>query len=204
MILSDRGIKAAIAKQHIIIDPAPDDDHFQTSAVDIPLGHSFKVWNLSTLKDTPGFEGRLDLSQQRFTATAIGFAQDAELERDGSYVLPPYHQVQQVLLCQTLGRLCLAPKSKLAARVEGRSSLARLGVMVHLTAPTIHAGFDGFITLEVINHGPFYLKLVPAQTIMCQYIFEKLESAPGRKITTAFQNQDTPIGRHATTRARRR
>ena len=67
--------------------------------------------------------------------------------------------------------------------------------MVHLTAPTIHAGFDGFITLEVMNHGPFDLKLVPHKTIMCQYIFERLEQIPGRKITTSFVGQDTPIGK---------
>ena len=36
--------------------------------------------------------------------------------------------------------------------------------MVHLTAPTIHAGFSGYITLEVINHGPFVLELVPNET----------------------------------------
>jgi dCTP deaminase len=100
----------------------------------------------------------------------------------------------QVLLCQTEGRISLNPKSRLAARVEGRSSLARLGVMVHLTAPTIHAGFGGFITLEVINHGPFHLRLVPHKTTMCQYIFERLERAPAKKITTAFLGQTTPIG----------
>jgi dCTP deaminase len=74
--------------------------------------------------------------------------------------------------------------------------------MVHLTAPTIHAGFDGFITLEVINHGPFDLKLVPHKTVMCQYIFERLEQAPGKKITTAFQGQTTPTGGRPKARSR--
>ncbi|MDO8794033.1 MAG: hypothetical protein Q7J25_05380 [Vicinamibacterales bacterium] len=50
---------------------------------------------------------------------------------------------------------------------SARSSLARLGLMVHLTAPTIHAGFNGNITLEVINHGPFHLKLVPKTIEAC-------------------------------------
>ena len=42
--------------------------------------------------------------------------------------------------------------------------------MVHLTAPTIHAGFNGTITeddLEMVNHGPFHLKFVPSQTRVC-------------------------------------
>jgi len=194
MILSDKGIKAAIAKGHIVIEPPPQEDHYQTSAVDIPLGNSFKVWNLALLKDTPGFSGVLDLSQQKFILTAQQFAKDAEKDQDGAVILPPYHKVQQVMLCQTRGKISLHPKSKLAARVEGRSSLARLGVMVHLTAPTIHAGWDGHITLELINHGPFHLKLVPEQTIICQYIFERLDQTPGKKISTAFLGQTEPTG----------
>lgn len=194
MVLSDRGIKKALAKRHIIIEPTPEEDHYQTSAVDIRLGESFKVWNLDLLHDTPGFTGHLDLSEQKFAITAQKLAKDAVLEPDGSFILHPYKKIQQVVLCQTEGRMALDPKSRLAARVEGRSSLARLGVMVHLTAPTIHAGFDGFITLEVMNHGPFALKLVPHKTIMCQYIFEQLDQAPGRKISTAFLNQVTPTG----------
>ena len=43
--------------------------------------------------------------------------------------------------------------SRIAARVEGKSSLARLGLGVHITAPTIHAGFPGQIRLEIVNHG---------------------------------------------------
>jgi dCTP deaminase len=202
MILSDVGIKQAIARGHVTIDPAPQADHYQTSAVDILLGESFKVWNIALLKGTDGFTGTLDLSQQKFSITAQKFAQDADLEKDGSFILKPYQDVPQVLLCQTEGRLSLDPRSLLAARVEGRSSLARLGVMVHLTAPTIHAGFNGFITLEVINHGPFDLKLVPHKTIMCQYIFERLEQKPGMKISSSFVGQDTPTGKSTKVRAR--
>jgi dCTP deaminase len=203
MILSDTGIKKALSKGHIVIEPTPLEEHYQTSAVDILLGETFKVWNLSILSETPGFTGILDLSEQKFAITAQRLAKDAVLERDGSFVLQPYGKVPQVLLCQTEGRIALHPKSLLAARVEGRSTLARLGVMVHLTAPTIHAGFDGFITLEVINHGPFALRLVPHKTTMCQYIFERLEQAPGKAITTSFQHQTTPLGKKSKSKSAR-
>ena len=193
MILSDAGIKAALAAGEIIIEPTPQSDHYQTSAVDILLGDSFRAWNIDLL-GVKGFTGVLDLSEQKFILTAQKFSIDVPREKDGSIILPPYGKVPQVMLCQTSGRLALHPESCLAARVEGRSSLARLGVMVHLTAPTIHAGFDGFITLEMINHGPFYLKLVPTRTIICQYIFERLEGKPEMLIKTDFQKQDTPIG----------
>jgi dCTP deaminase len=193
MILSDKGIKEAIAAGHIIIEPAPLDEHYQPSAIDILLGDSFKVWNTELLK-TQGFTPILDLSQQKFAETRK-FSVDARCDSDGCFVLPPYAEVPQVLLCQTLGPLTLTPESKLAARVEGRSGLARIGVMVHLTAPTIHASYSGFITLEVVNHGPFHLKFVPKKTLICQYIFERLETESTLKGSKSFQGQDTPVGK---------
>jgi dCTP deaminase len=193
MILSDDGIRQAIHNGEISIDPLPKDDQFQTSALDIFLGDKFRAWNLALL-NIPGFKPELDLAEQTFSVTAAGFSTEFEKEQDGSIILPPYRLVPQVMLCQTRERISLNPDARLAARVEGRSSLARLGVMVHLTAPTIHAGFDGNITLEVINHGPFHLKMRPNVLRICQFIFERLETAPAKEIATAFQGQSTPIG----------
>ena len=194
MILSDEGIRSALGTGQIVIDPAPTPDRYQTSAIDCLLGNSFKVWNLETLANTPGFKPELDLSEQKFLTTVQAFSLDAVRQPDGCVILPPYRVVPQVMLCQTLEYISLNPESRLAARVEGRSSLARLGVMVHLTAPTIHAGFSGTITLELVNHGPFYLRLVPGQTIICQFIFERLETAPEMIISTGFQGQTNPTG----------
>jgi hypothetical protein len=67
--------------------------------------------------------------------------------------------------------------------------------VVHLTAPTIHAGFDGYIALEMVNHGPFVLRLVPERTCICQLIFERLGQTPTGSIATGFQGQDDPSGR---------
>ena len=99
MILSDAGIRRALAEGDISIDPAPDPGQFQTSAVDIFLGDSFRVWDLQKLA-TQGFTPVLDLAEQRFANTANSFSINAELERDGSYILKPYREVPQVLLCQ--------------------------------------------------------------------------------------------------------
>ena len=194
MILSDEGIRSALKTGQITIDPPPSSDRYQTSAIDCLLGDSFKVWDLETLANTTGFKAELDLSQQKFAETVRKFSKDAIRQSDGGVVLPPYRVVPQVMLCQTHEYISLNPESLLAARVEGRSSLARLGVMVHLTAPTIHAGFSGIITLELINHGPFYLRLVPNQTIICQLIFERLETVPEMKISTMFEGQKDPTG----------
>jgi dCTP deaminase len=62
----------------------------------------------------------------------------------------------------------------LAARVEGRSSFARTGLLVHFTAPTIHTAFEGHITLEIINLGWAPVVLWPNMRI-CQLIVETVD-----------------------------
>ena len=83
----------------------------------------------------------------------------------------------------------------LAARVEGRSSLARLGVSVHQTAPTIQAGFSGQIRLEIANLGPFTILLEPGMPF-CQLIVERLSSpaASARESRWQGQGSDNPAG----------
>ncbi len=84
--------------------------------------------------------------------------------------------------------------SKIAARVEGRSKQARLGMTAHITAPTIHAGFAGKITLEIKNFGPFYLKVTPNDTRLCQLVFESVVGMPIRDASKSFKNQETTLG----------
>ncbi|MBI4081274.1 MAG: hypothetical protein HY423_01555 [Candidatus Lambdaproteobacteria bacterium] len=78
-------------------------------------------------------------------------------------------------------------------RVEGRSSIARCGVLVHCTAPTIHANFEGTITLELVNLGKWNFLLYPGMLI-CQLMVEHVH---GRVIPTPTQfiGQDKPFGR---------
>jgi dCTP deaminase len=88
----------------------------------------------------------------------------------------------------------LPTASKLAARVEGRSKQARLGLTAHITAPTIHTGFSGRITLEILNHGPFRLEVRPGHSMLCQLIFEKVSGIARRGGSRAFTDQETPLG----------
>jgi len=78
--------------------------------------------------------------------------------------------------------------SRLAARVEGKSSLARFGLSIHLTAPTIHAGFPGRIRLEIVNHGHHPIILRPDMRI-CQLIFEQTFGTPGKDYEGQFVGQ---------------
>jgi dCTP deaminase len=72
--------------------------------------------------------------------------------------------------------------------VEGKSSLARLGLAIHVTAPTIHGGFSGNIQLEVINYGPLPIKLRPGMKI-CQLIFEQTLGVPEKLYQGQFKGQ---------------
>jgi dCTP deaminase len=191
MILSDEGIKAAIQAGEIEIDPLPVE--YSPSAVDLLLGNEFQSWDADKLL-VPGVAVVLDLAEQRFPLTAAAYLKDVPRERDGSVIFPPFRLQPSHMLAITRERVHLKIGSKVAARVEGRSSLARLGLMVHITAPTVHAGWNGRITLEMVNLGPFHLKLVPFRTRICQLIIERLETYPATDIATSFQGQTKPSG----------
>ena len=193
MILSNEGIKRALKDGALEISPEPDATQYTTSAVDLHLGEEFHGWDAEKLKFA-GFKPELDLSTQKFNETARAFLVPLKKQDDGSIIFPPYREYQWHMLAITRERVDLKHDSMLAARVEGRSSLARIGIIVHLTAPTIHAGFSGRIALEMINFSPFYLKMVPNKTPICQLIIERLESKPTQEINTAFQGQTSPSG----------
>jgi dCTP deaminase len=187
MILSDTEIKAALADGRLIIDPAPPTEHITTSAMDLRLGAEFKRW-----KPAPpgGFELVIDPANEDFRfENAAPFLEDLELEKDGSVILRP----RDFLLAITEERIELPVESQIAARVEGRSTLARLGVGVHVTAPTIHLGFRGQITLEITHHGVLPIRLRPGLRI-CQLILEQTSGVPSRKMTGEFQDQRTVLG----------
>jgi len=194
MILSDHGINDALDKGELEIDPRPKDEQYTTSAVDLFVGASFKCWDQAKLK-VPGLTPTLNLTEQKFLVTANAFLVPMNLEPDGSFIFPPFENSRIHVLGITRERVHLKAGSRIAGRVEGKSSLARIGLAVHLTAPTIHAGFNGQITLEMINYGPFTLKLIPNETRICQLIFERLESSPSREINTSFQGQTEPSGK---------
>jgi dCTP deaminase len=194
MVLSDVSIRQALAEGRIEIDPVPEDVQYNTSAVDVYLGNTFHRWDRARL-NLPGANVHLNLAEQEYQKTAQGYLVPVKPENDGCILLPPYSVDPQVLLATTRERLHLKRDGRIAARVEGRSSLARIGLVVHLTAPTIHPAFNAQIILEIINHGGFYLRLVPNKTRICQFIFEHLDSDPSPGHESIFQGQKDAIGK---------
>lgn len=192
MILSNTEIHRALDEGRISIDPEPaprfpvagERCPYQTSAVDLRLGDVISYFHA----DRPvtyrlGRTGFADLYREHFQTRTISANAPFELP-SGQFVLG-----------QTLEhvRLPLIPgQTALAGRVEGRSSLARSGLLVHFTAPTVHAGFQGTITLELINLGPFTIELTPGVRI-CQLILESVEGPPFRN-DSQFHGQQRPGG----------
>ena len=100
------------------------------------------------------------------------------------YILGP----NDFVLGWTNETIDLPNHSRLAARVEGKSSLARLAIGVHITAPTIHAGFKGQVQLEIWNHGPLRVKLMSDMRV-CQLIFEQTLGTPEKGYSGQFLAQ---------------
>lgn len=188
MILSDVDIKKALREKKIIIDPLPDDTQFNSSSLDLRLNGEFKEYNPELLKKK-GIEVTINYSELCFPELK-GFFVDLKKENNGSIIIRP----NKFILAQTLERITLPLDAQIAARVEGRSSAARLGLVVHLTAPTIHSGFSGKITLEIINHGPCCIRLDPKRDRICQLIFECISSKPTKANLSQFNGQTSIIG----------
>lgn len=189
MVLSDNEIKAALACGQLVIDPLPLEARIAPTAVDLTLGErEFRMWDIPA---SPGLNLSVDPSAANFFAPlAAQFLRDVPRESDGSVIIQP----GAFILAMTRERVQLPKSSRLAARVEGRSSLARLGLAVHVTAPTIHADWDGEIALEIVNHGGFKICLRPG-LVICQLIIEQVHGTPSTDLVSQFQRQSSVIGR---------
>jgi dCTP deaminase len=182
VILTDREIKIAIEEEFITIDPRPEARAFSSTSVDLTLDPALSEFK----RPTAGIEQVIDPALEGFDHEHVltQFTEKRTIDEQG-YVFRP----GQLVLAWTREFVDLKTRAKLAARVEGKSSLARLGLAVHITAPTIHAGFRGRIRLEMINHGPMPIKLRQGMRI-CQLIFEQTQGTPDLGYQGRFSGQD--------------
>jgi dCTP deaminase len=196
VILSDVEIRRAIAAGAIRFDPVLDDDYLDlaltTSALDLRLGNELQFYKPATeiqAEDPPGVIPReiiIDPSHPGVISGLIATWGRRLSIQDSHYDLQP----RQFVLGTTLESLSLPHEHMLAARVEGKSTLARLGFVVHMTAPTIHCGFEGNIVLEVYNFGEYPIRLTPGMRV-CQLIFERLGEAPSPELIGQYQGQQS-------------
>jgi dCTP deaminase len=132
VILSDRTIREEIETGRIVIEPfAPG--CVQPSSVDLHLDRWFRVFRNHTL-------GHIDVRQNLEELTEL-----VSIEDDDPFILHP----GEFVLGSTLERVALP--DDLVGRLEGKSSLGRLGLLIHSTAGFVDAGWDGQLTLELSN-----------------------------------------------------
>lgn len=181
MILTDREIQTAIRKNIIIIEPNPIVKAYSSTSVDLTLDPILSIFK----SQNPGAPRSFDPSVEGFNAEEIikELTDRVEIPSAG-YPL----EKGKLILAYTKEYLDLRNDTRIAARVEGKSSLARIGLAVHITAPTIHAGFDGQIRLEIVNHGPLPIILKPGMRI-CQLIFEQTLGTPDKVYGGQFSGQ---------------
>lgn len=193
MILSNVAIHAAIDAGDIIITPEPwprlpslnaPKSPYDTTAVNLRLSEHLSIGDK---KQPFNFDlrtgGLATLLQDTYRPKVI--------DEDGGYLLKP----KCFVLGSTVEHIELPIREGhpvYAARVEGRSSFARCGLVIHFTAPTIHAGFKGTITFEIMNFGEIGITL-SRDLAVGQLIFERVEGMPQRH-DSQFQGQNTPSG----------
>lgn len=158
MILSDRDISIRLKSGSLCIYPPPEDEQLQPASVDVRLGCSFIRFRHSRgeidVRDGSGLESMQVVSV---------------MPNDAAVRVEP----GEFLLATTAERVVMP--DDLVARIEGRSSLARVGLAVHVTAGFIDPGFAGYITLELANANRFPITIYTGMRI-AQLAFESLTS----------------------------
>ena len=146
MVLSDRTIREEIAAGRLIIDPF-DDALVQPSSVDLRVANEFRVFRNHT-------QAFIDPAEPEDNLTELVTVTD-----DQPFVLHP----GEFVLGSTLERVGIP--GNLVARLEGKSSLGRLGLLIHSTAGYIDPGFEGTLTLEFSNVASLPVLIRPGMRI---------------------------------------
>lgn len=156
-ILSDKTIKEYLKEGKIVIDPLKDEQQIQPSSVDMRLGDEFKVFKVIR-------KPYIDPKDEEDIAE---YMESSTVPEGEAFIIHP----NEFALATT--QEYVKVPDDLVARVEGRSSMGRLGVTMHVTAGYVDPGFEGRITLEISNIGAMPVALYPSQRV-CQLVFETM------------------------------
>ena len=146
MLLSDRDIRSEITNGRVAVEPF-EEAMIQPSSVDVRLDKFFRVFeNHKYSVIDPSIE------QPELTREVIAEDDEAFILHPGEFVLASTYEV-------------ITLPDDIAGRLEGKSSLGRLGLLTHSTAGFIDPGFSGHITLELSNVANLPVKLYPGMKI---------------------------------------
>lgn len=181
MILSDRDIKAAIASGRVKIESDQPEMfwHIHASSMDLRLGNVFKLYEHS----------KFAVLDPKRPETFQGNMRTITVQDGDSFMVQP----GEFVLGVTQEKITVP--DDLVVRVEGRSSLGRLGIIVHSTAGFVDPGFSGTITLEISNLNRLPVALYPGMRV-CQLAFEMMtspaETPYNNKPGSKYQGQVLP------------
>jgi len=172
MVLSDRTIREELASGRLIIDPL-DDALIQPSSVDLRVANEFRVFRNHT-------QAFIDPREPEGNLTELVRVNEGE-----PFVLHP----GEFVLGSTLERVGIP--GDLVARLEGKSSLGRLGLLIHSTAGYIDPGFEGNITLEFSNVASLPVLIHPGMRIG-QISFLQMSTPVDKPYQGKYQGQAGP------------
>lgn len=160
MVLSDREIKKSLTSKHIVIKPKPDlNKQLGSCSLDLRLGNIFRVFDHSKFAYVDPYNK--DIGEK--------VTKEIKVTGDEPFIIQP----SDFVLATTIEYVEIP--DDLTGRLEGRSSIGRLGIVIHSTAAHIECGFRGKITLEIANMGKMPVALYPGMRI-CSISFEELSS----------------------------
>lgn len=191
MKLSDRDIIQHLKIGKIGIDPMPEQHKIKGISVDLRLANKFRVFN----DHTAPFIDLSGASDEMQKMMDIIMGDEVVIEEGEAFFLHP----GELALASTFESVSIP--DDLVGWLDGRSSLARLGLMVHVTAHRIDPGWQGQIVLEIFNSGKLPLALRPGMDI-CAINFETLSSAAikpyNKRADAKYRNQKGPTASRIT------
>ena len=177
MVLSNRDIEREITAGNIKVEPPAQSIDISPSSLDVHLGNQ-----ISRVKeDHPAICRVIDISHPDINTIFEALYIIEDIPKDG-YDLQP----QEFILSNIREKITLC--SKISARIEGTSTLARFGLTVHSTAPTVHATYLGHLVLELCNHGELPIRLKTNMKI-AQLIFEYLKTPSKGTLQSFWQGK---------------
>src|SRR3990167_11342252 len=181
MVLSDRDIKKYLQSGKIRIIPEPDlSEQLGSCSIDLKLGNSFRIFEHSKYPFIDPFDPK----------NTDGVTKLVEVRNKEPFILHP----NDFVLATTVESFELP--DHLLARLEGRSSLGRLGIVVHSTASVFEPGWKGKVVMELGNMGRMPVALYAGMRV-CALTFEELSSPSdvpyNKKKSAKYLGQEEPI-----------
>lgn len=202
MYLSDRDLAWAIKCGRLIIKPEPK--KIDATSIDLHLDsvEKARVWDIASFESDKSDSGDEARELRTSKINYKNFSRKYQIPVPTDESQPVFRRHNQIiikpggfLLWQT-HEVVGTPEENadLICFIDGKSTRARTGLVIHLTAPTIHAGWSGKVTLEIVNLGPFHIKMQEFVDSVAQLTVSRITSSPVEKMKNSVTYGQTGVG----------